>query len=400
MNNMTPWQSLAKSIHVVGDSSPDLFQKVVEANPAIYWYPGSGGDLTPLALDPPNNPTGRRLLLLRGTGAESSLILWMNDYADTYFDFPLGREGKRTEIVVGRNIRAVAEIQSGVASYEWNAPGRHRYPIPCRIFQVKVTGGAGLHQRPANGDDYIVIFSCFEMEQLFRQIFLPHSLKLEVVALVGQGNFGGVPQREDFNPYRDIPPLCAEHQEAVGQVRYFLADDDFNSHDYQKTQVQVEGWGHEQGVAMWQRTGAPVAAGDPVYVPILDILHGGTRDQRIALARCSRPLPDGILEALAQDEDVAVRYWLTRRDQDLPPNVLQTLARDEDVDVRYWLTQRDQDQPPQVLQTLAQDNSVYVRYRLAVSEQLLPHDVLQALARDGSVSVRRVANSRMNGPVP
>jgi hypothetical protein len=151
-----------------------------------------------------------------------------------------------------------------------------------------------------------------------------------------------------------------------------LADDDFNSYDYQETQVRVEGWGLGEGVTMWQRTGDPVADGDPVYLPILDILAVGTRERRIALARCSRPLPPDILKALAQDEDVAVRYWVTRRDQDLPPEVLQTLAQDGDVDVRYWLTQRDQDQPPQILQTLAQDESVFVRYGITGRDQYLP----------------------------
>jgi hypothetical protein len=46
---------------------------------------------------------------------------------------------------------------------------------------------------------------------------------------------------------------------------------------------------------------------------MLDIIASGSTPERRDLARRARALPADILQALAQDEDSDVRYWLAQR---------------------------------------------------------------------------------------
>lgn len=74
------------------------------------------------------------------------------------------------------------------------------------------------------------------------------------------------------------------------------------------------------------------------YVEMLDAICSGSLDERKCLARCNQILPDGILQALAEDEDWTVRICLTPRAQTLPTNVLETLAKDSNWLVRTLLS--------------------------------------------------------------
>ena len=247
------WESLFNSARLIENSGPapgfswgEARTAIERAGPAIYWYPGSGNDLTPLVLDVPGNRTGGRLFPLAGSGQRRPLILWMSDYAPAYRNFPADhrgpadwngevwdRLGARVE-VIGQPIKLV------VPSFE--APNAC---INLAIFRARVTNDAvAWHRRPADGDEYTVIFSHAESEWLVRSVFAPDRLAIAVVALIRQGGFSC--QRPfyghegGFQQYTDLPRLLASCSESVGDVAAYIVDrDDWQLDGYRESDARL-----------------------------------------------------------------------------------------------------------------------------------------------------------------
>lgn len=61
-----------------------------------------------------------------------------------------------------------------------------------------------------------------------------------------------------------------------------------------------------------------VEAKDLSHVELLDIIASGSTDQKLRIIWSAQNLPDDIAQALAQDENKNVRYWVTHRGEVLP----------------------------------------------------------------------------------
>jgi hypothetical protein len=102
------------------------------------------------------------------------------------------------------------------------------------------------------------------------------------------------------------------------------------------------------------------------YIEMLDIIASGDSLEKVHLCGSYQTLPADIIEALAQDEDWGVRYWLIRRRDSiggrlLPAKVVAALARDKEATVRYCLATWGVSVPKDVLCTLADDEEADVR---------------------------------------
>jgi hypothetical protein len=240
---------------VVGGSRHEHpLKDVLEAEPAIYWYPGSGHDLVPLVLDMPRNPTGRRLFPHLGSHQAKPLLLWMNDYNDCSTGFH--DQGEHPVDLGGA--RPIVRIEG--------EPGRFCIPIPAQsagdmsaatipltVFKARVMNAKPRrrprHVRPLGGDLCTVFYSAVESEMLLRTIFAPHRIRVEIVALVKQGGFSN--QRADFSQYKDIPRLLTEFTRDVGPVQAYLVDNNVKIRDYHSLErLWQPAWGF-CGTRMW-----------------------------------------------------------------------------------------------------------------------------------------------------
>lgn len=188
----------------------------------LYWYPGSGSDLTPLLFDVPNNPSGRRLLRVSKNNGRSPVLLWMNDYWDEYEHFPqqelLGRDYVPAYSDLWNHYGTVARVGSLKENYELDSG------IPLALFTVSVWNRpGGSHFRGDAGDEYLVVFSHCDSEVLLDQAFIKYGIPISTVALIKQGSFSG--QRQGFFQYVDIPIEIQKAREHVGQVDYWVIDD-------------------------------------------------------------------------------------------------------------------------------------------------------------------------------
>ena len=249
LDECVTWDTLSKG----REQCEALLRSVIEQDPAIYWYPGSGDDLTPLVLDVPSNPTGRRLFPVAGVQQGRPLLLWMNDFLDYHFGFPSGEASCKHDVSVGEGIRAKVEVLGPVGRFLIPCPCRgetdRHIAIPLAVFQIRVKNRErGSRQRPDEGDVYTVFFSAAESEFLFRQVLAKHRIRIEVVALIAQAGFSI--QRSDFQQYREVPLLLTEHAAQVGPVQAYLVDHDVEiPGPYVPTGNKVAGWG--VGGATW-----------------------------------------------------------------------------------------------------------------------------------------------------
>lgn len=257
------WKTLVRSLGVFRTfASPpgdvrEVLESLVRDEPDIYWYPGSAGDLMPLALDAPNNPTGKRLFPLAGARQERKLILWMNDYLDAFLGGPTDFKIYLDERVDCRRFNVEASPVGKVGRFV--VPTKHRgcgWPlsVPMAIFQVRVCSGASRYKRPKAGDLYTVIFSAAESELLLRHVFKAHGLQIRVVALQRQGEFSCQRSHFESGPgfeqYRDIPRLLRLHERTVGRVEAFLVDHDVEIPGYHPLTESLPLWG-TNGTRMW-----------------------------------------------------------------------------------------------------------------------------------------------------
>jgi hypothetical protein len=269
------WKSLIDSmVHlpmmedVVGKGCGEqLLKDVLEAEPAIYWYPGAGDDVAALVLDMPQNPTGRRLFPLRGHRQGKPLLLWMNDYLDGYAAFPSGGKdiGGKFDVNLGK-VQATVKIENSpcrfVIQTAGTSPSNQRATaIPLTIFQARVKSKPSMKGKPARyerdvkGDLYTVFYSAAESEMLLRLVFAAHRIPVEVVALIKQGGFSvqrGHFDKSGFEQYRDIPRLLTEFAPQVGQVQAYLVDEDVNIPNYKPLpHPNQSAWGEGVGARMW-----------------------------------------------------------------------------------------------------------------------------------------------------
>ena len=169
--------------------------------PDIYWYPGSGDDLTPLLLDVPNNPTGRRLCRMNDNTDQNPVLLWMNDYSEFYQKYP-------DDTVLGKKLESCyPEIWQDYNATFTLGHHRERYPvndeITITLFTVIVQNqDQGEHTRGAEGDEYLVCFSNCVSSKLLKQIFTPFRLRIWTAALIRQGGFSG---QTGNGQYFDVP---------------------------------------------------------------------------------------------------------------------------------------------------------------------------------------------------
>ncbi|SJM93175.1 hypothetical protein CRENPOLYSF2_3120002 [Crenothrix polyspora] len=160
----------------------------MQTTPDIYWYPGSGTDLTPLLLDVPNNPLQRRLFRVNQESEERPLLLWMNDNHYTLEYFP-------DQSLLGKflppSFREIwkeygASVTLGKHKECYRLPGRRKLTLFTAIVKNQ---GQGIHDRE-EGDEYLVCFSSCNSVFLLHEIFIKYNFHLFFVALIAQDLFG------------------------------------------------------------------------------------------------------------------------------------------------------------------------------------------------------------------
>jgi hypothetical protein len=263
--------------------------KSLTSPPEVYWYPGCGQDFCPLLFDTPNNPLGFRLMRVENHQTEKAdcirlnesdkkpVILWMNDYLDTYTDFPNRRHlGQiipysysrlwdlfKAEAIFGMHLESyvfpnslLAQFNDEISNYiddenifeklsnlslqskmdaerlirsqRNNRPlgfdgSRFGKDISIKLFTVTVKNRVdGMYQRHANGDEYLVCFSSCEAENLLDSVFIPLQMKIRAVALMRQGGLSC--QRGDFGMYTSLPEKMEQLADVVGPVDFWLVD--------------------------------------------------------------------------------------------------------------------------------------------------------------------------------
>ena len=199
-----PWADFIQGLVPTQGRKPVLLKRLSQLAqaPQIYWYPGCGTDLSPLILDVPNNPTGRRLYRTNTAKEDQSapIVLWMNDYSTHQDGFP--RPGPIAvhyshETGSFRWEYSGDDKWRGWNRYEtWLSVERHqeRYvfegEIPVCLFTVTVRNkNQGHHTRPAEGDRYLVIYSNCASHELLGKVLAPFGIRPICVALIRQGGF-------------------------------------------------------------------------------------------------------------------------------------------------------------------------------------------------------------------
>ena len=192
------------------------------SNADLFWYPGSGRDLTPLLLDVPANPTGVRLFRPRGALIDGRpRVLWMNDYASPPDELSCG-QGMDSEYEpeygdIWTQYGGRARIHGDRECYE-SAAG-----IKVRLFLVTVwNDGEKAHDRGRDGDTYLVVFCPEESERILRNVLIAYEIRVAILALIKQGGLSG--QRMRFQQYDHLPAMLMENRDAVGPLDYCCVD--------------------------------------------------------------------------------------------------------------------------------------------------------------------------------
>jgi len=152
MDWQTFWQNLRNQA-LDAQQGDSLLEQLASFDQPLdaFWYPGSGDDLTPLMLDVPNNPAGRRLLRLNGKPQSNPVLFWMNDYSEDYQHFPgddlLGRHWKSCYPELWEEYQARAVFGRQRERYRLNQD------IVITLFTVTVYNqDQGAHDRDAGGE--------------------------------------------------------------------------------------------------------------------------------------------------------------------------------------------------------------------------------------------------------
>jgi len=209
---------------VVEGASSRLYQRLMKYAEHIdlYWYPGSGDDLSPLVLDVPGNPIGQRLLRMNADDAGRVSLLFMNDYSKRHEHFP-----EQSRLDWGGYRPGYRTLWDGYSTAAEFTGEREEYlgvsGIRFTLFSVKVHNAPDKpHYRGVNGDEYIVVFTECESERLLESVIIPYRLPVNTVALVRQGGLSG--GRRYFWQYIHVPEMLVNHEHLLGPVSYWLID--------------------------------------------------------------------------------------------------------------------------------------------------------------------------------
>ena len=200
--------------------SPKIFNilKNMEFEPDVYWYAGSGNDISPLLFDVPNNPTGRRLLTMEANAKEKPILLWMNDYANYLADFP---NDNQMNSVANTEYEDLWSLYGASCSFGAHKEIYSLGDLEFSLFSVNVKNrGQGWHSRPPEGDDYIVLFSNLKSEHLIPKVFARYRIHINTVAMIKQGGFSG----QTFGHYRNLPTRLKRHEKKIGLVDFWIID--------------------------------------------------------------------------------------------------------------------------------------------------------------------------------
>ncbi|MDD2899561.1 MAG: hypothetical protein PHI31_12715 [Desulfuromonadaceae bacterium] len=173
----------------------------------------------PLLLDVPGNPTGRRLLTTNEIQREKPLLLWMNDYSESFNNFPeielLGNMLSPSYPELWDEHKATVTMGTSKECYRFGDDGT------LTLFTAKVKNSKqGDHTRPESGDEYLVCFSNCESEHLLKSVFCAYRFHLHAVMLILQGG----PNLHGLAPYRNLPTIIAERSKEIGFVDFWVID--------------------------------------------------------------------------------------------------------------------------------------------------------------------------------
>ena len=219
------WKDFFNNLQPKPDSERNRLLNIIlklETVPDICWYPGSGCDLTPLLLDVPKNPTGRRLFTVGNNHTEKPIMLWMNDYSGEFQNFPDNTTlGKKIRTSYYRQLWGEhhACVTLGKIKEEYRFKNQRITLFTATVKNRK----QGKHLRPESGDEYLVCFSNSESEQLFKTIFRKYCFHICAVMLIKQAGFSG--QKYDFEQYEALPEMITKYSEDVGMVDYCVIDE-------------------------------------------------------------------------------------------------------------------------------------------------------------------------------
>ena|GEM_PF-3968805 len=243
-----PWQTFLERL--MPNSSSELktphhlhnLLARLKTKPSIYWYPGCGSDLAPLAFDVPNNPTGARLLRLGDECSEDRpTLLLMNDYNWRLGQtFPsdgaiwTGYDGGNTGTLEGRDQRRKGNgmwdryhcqiVTLGPhESFFLTNPDNVDLFVSVTLFRAIVTNSSpGPHKRPHFGDEYIVMFVNAPSHTVFQEVILQYGLHVSAVALIRQGGFSS---QLHYEQYTDLPKWLVDHADRIGgSPEFFFID--------------------------------------------------------------------------------------------------------------------------------------------------------------------------------
>jgi len=214
----------------------------LKLKPSLYWYPGSGDDLTPLHFDALNHGACQRLLRLDDTKSiEEPVILLMNDHCrGPSLDFPAidkvwtGYDQDYTSLRSRRDHAQWRVNRQSRYQVRIETPGPHEKfslqtgfaseePLPITIFKAIVTlTPIDELEGPALQAVYIVLFANSPSHLVFREIVLKHGLHVETVALIKQGGFSN---QLHYEQYTNLPQWLIENANLIdGAPESFIID--------------------------------------------------------------------------------------------------------------------------------------------------------------------------------
>jgi hypothetical protein len=185
----------------ISHHNQELLDQLRNLNPEIYWYPGSGKDYTPLMLDAPNNPTGRRLFR-NNASDDHPLLLWMTDINGMDPRYGLGYQSVEELYSSAASVHPKIKIEQYMCG-----------DIYVLLFAAHVrNSNQGKYSRPADGDDYIVIFTGCDAIDNFHSIFEKYNIDISVISLIKQKNL-----------YKDVPEIV-RNSKVVNDVDFWIVD--------------------------------------------------------------------------------------------------------------------------------------------------------------------------------
>lgn len=226
------WQHIVDRLqHPVPERYLALTERLRAENPALYWYPCCGTDLSPLVFDVRPGFEGLRIFPVKGR--EGSVVLWMNDWMTEQPSlFQALEAGNDLYSTLSETLGIFkAELRVVEGSCHANAiavtPEQENDPlvVPIEIFEVVVSNPRANDRvrRPADGDRYTVIYSNIDSMILSRLVFRDLGLALRIGAVIHPG--WGEDVCGPINHYQLVPEALMASAETWGGHPCLLTDD-------------------------------------------------------------------------------------------------------------------------------------------------------------------------------